>query len=213
MFNLDAGQATTNGKQQSDKVEENREEFKVGKATPKQMSVLKSKSNAPKSYSFSREFNNLPGDAKLTIAKLMQSSVLKNAGLSAEEVAENPELIEKSLNLANNPASDIEKEVYSKTKSIGIDKKLHNLNNYKSALMNYYNLDSSKEIPLSLPQVELKIKMFEKLKEAGVQDIELPIKSIEKEISEASIILRAWEKQNEAESKIIGEMKKALLGL
>ena len=53
--------------------------------------------------------------------------------------------------------------------------------------------------------------MFEALQESGVRDINLPLKSVEQELNEISKILRLWERQNEAQVKIVNEMKKALL--
>jgi len=215
MFILDAGQLSFNGngngKSQAEYQKEADNGLRILKETTQETSVLKCKTNSSKIYNFSKEFKNLPTDAQLTVAKLMQCSILKNKGLSAEEIIENPDLIEKTLSSQQEQVSNADTEAYNKMKLINVDRKLHNLKKYKSSLIAYYNTHDPKEVPFSLPQIEMQIKMFETLQESGVKDINLPLKSVEQELNEASKILRLLERQNEAQAKVISEMKKSLL--
>ena len=200
-----------NGKSQADYHNEADHGLRTPREITPESSILKCKANVPKVYNFSKEFKNLPVDAELTVAKLMQCSILKNKGLSAEEIIENPDLIEKTLSSPQEQNSNADTEAYNKMKLINVDRKLHNLKKYKSSLIAYYNTHDPKEVPFSLPQIEMQIRMFETLQESGVKDINLPLKSVEQELNEASKILRLLEKENEAQAKVISEMKKSLL--
>jgi hypothetical protein len=200
-----------NGKSQADYNRESDQGLRILKEATQESSILKCKTNSSKIYNFAKEFKNLPTDAQLTVAKLMQCSVLKNKGLSAEEIIENPELIERTLSAPQEQAPNADTETCNKMKLINVDRKLHNLKKYKTSLQAYYNMHDTKEVPFSLPQIEMQIRMFETLEESGVKDINLPLKSVEQELNEASKILRSLERQNEAQAKVISEMKKALL--